>query len=80
MLRRDYGVFARYELPQYGSRRRLLSPSGMYDEYGEVVVENDGGYYYSPHGSAAEEVSVSGVLILSLQQGEGPLNLVKCIL
>uniref|UniRef100_A0A8B9SYY5 Protocadherin-15 n=1 Tax=Anas platyrhynchos TaxID=8839 RepID=A0A8B9SYY5_ANAPL len=26
-----------YELPQYGSRRRLLSPSGMYDEYGEVV-------------------------------------------
>ncbi|XP_049666504.1 protocadherin-15 isoform X2 [Accipiter gentilis] len=44
-----------YELPQYGSRRRLLSPSGMYDEYGEVVVENDGGYYYSPHGSAAEE-------------------------
>ncbi|XP_009693733.1 PREDICTED: protocadherin-15-like [Cariama cristata] len=44
-----------YELPQYGSRRRLLSPSGMYDEYGEVVVENDGGYYYSPHGSTAEE-------------------------
>uniref|UniRef100_A0A8C3MV35 Protocadherin-15 n=1 Tax=Geospiza parvula TaxID=87175 RepID=A0A8C3MV35_GEOPR len=39
-----------YELPQYGSRRRLLSPSGMYDEYGEVVVEGDGGYYYSPHG------------------------------
>ncbi|XP_044155596.1 protocadherin-15 [Bufo gargarizans] len=30
-----------YELPQYGSRRRLLSPSGMYDDYGEVVVEND---------------------------------------
>uniref|UniRef100_A0A674HX91 Protocadherin-15 n=1 Tax=Terrapene triunguis TaxID=2587831 RepID=A0A674HX91_9SAUR len=26
-----------YELPQYGSRRRLLSPTGMYDEYGEVV-------------------------------------------
>lgn len=46
----------RYELPQYGSRRRLLSPSGMYDEYGEVVVESDGGYYYSPHGPAAEEV------------------------
>ncbi|XP_062436797.1 protocadherin-15 isoform X2 [Rhea pennata] len=44
-----------YELPQYGSRRRLLSPSGMYDEYGEVVVENDGGYYYSPHGSTAED-------------------------
>ncbi|KFQ07048.1 hypothetical protein N330_05578, partial [Leptosomus discolor] len=44
-----------YELPQYGSRRRLLSPSGMYDEYGEVVVENDSGYYYSPHGSTAEE-------------------------
>ncbi|PKU44687.1 protocadherin-15 isoform x1 [Limosa lapponica baueri] len=44
-----------YELPQYGSRRRLLSPSGMYDEYGEVVVESDGGYYYSPHGPTAEE-------------------------
>ncbi|XP_015721624.2 protocadherin-15 isoform X1 [Coturnix japonica] len=44
-----------YELPQYGSRRRLLSPSGMYDEYGEVMVENDGGYYYSPHGPTAEE-------------------------
>uniref|UniRef100_A0A8C3ISV2 Protocadherin related 15 n=1 Tax=Chrysemys picta bellii TaxID=8478 RepID=A0A8C3ISV2_CHRPI len=43
-----------YELPQYGSRRRLLSPTGMYDEYGEVVVENDGNYYYSPHGSTAE--------------------------
>ncbi|XP_069609642.1 protocadherin-15 [Ranitomeya imitator] len=43
-----------YELPQYGSRRRLLSPSGMYEDYGEVVVENDGGYYYSPHGPAAE--------------------------
>ncbi|KFV64235.1 hypothetical protein N307_06419, partial [Dryobates pubescens] len=44
-----------YELPQYGSRRRLLSPSGMYDEYGEVMVEHDGGYYYSPHGPAADE-------------------------
>ncbi|CAM4603594.1 unnamed protein product [Caretta caretta] len=43
-----------YELPQYGSRRRLLSPTGMYDEYGEVVVENDGSYYYSPHGSTTE--------------------------
>ncbi|XP_075791144.1 protocadherin-15 isoform X2 [Pelodiscus sinensis] len=43
-----------YELPQYGSRRRLLSPTGMYDEYGEVVVENDGSYYYSPHASTAE--------------------------
>ncbi|XP_009867512.1 PREDICTED: dentin sialophosphoprotein-like [Apaloderma vittatum] len=52
-----------YELPQYGSRRRLLSPSGMYDEYGEVVVESDGGYYYSPHGSTAEE---------GMSQGRGP--------
>lgn len=69
MLQRDDGVFARYELPQYGSRRRLLSPSGMYDEYGEVVVENDGGYYYSPHGTTAEEVSVPGVLILSAARG-----------
>uniref|UniRef100_A0ACB8F884 Uncharacterized protein n=1 Tax=Sphaerodactylus townsendi TaxID=933632 RepID=A0ACB8F884_9SAUR len=43
-----------YELPQYGSRRRLLSPSGMYDEYGEVVMESDGGFYYSPQGPEAE--------------------------
>ncbi|KAJ6657786.1 hypothetical protein lerEdw1_001973 [Lerista edwardsae] len=26
----------------------------MYDEYGEVVVEGDGGYYYSPQGPTAE--------------------------
>ncbi|XP_054030744.1 protocadherin-15 [Dryobates pubescens] len=49
-----------YELPQYGSRRRLLSPSGMYDEYGEVMVEHDGGYYYSPHGPAADEGMMPG--------------------
>uniref|UniRef100_A0A8D0DQR6 Protocadherin related 15 n=1 Tax=Salvator merianae TaxID=96440 RepID=A0A8D0DQR6_SALMN len=35
-------------------RRRLLSPSGMYDEYGEMVVESDGGYYYSPQGTTTE--------------------------
>ncbi|XP_040218008.1 protocadherin-15 isoform X6 [Rana temporaria] len=49
-----------YELPQYGSRRRLLSPSGMYEDYGEVVAENDGGYYYSPHGPSTE-VDVAGI-------------------
>uniref|UniRef100_A0A3B4WXT6 Protocadherin-15 n=1 Tax=Seriola lalandi dorsalis TaxID=1841481 RepID=A0A3B4WXT6_SERLL len=37
-----------YDLPQYGSRRKLISPSGLYDEYGEVVVDDDGSYYYSP--------------------------------
>ncbi|XP_028459003.1 protocadherin-15 isoform X1 [Perca flavescens] len=36
-----------YDIPQYGSRRRLIPP--MYDEYGEVIMEDDG-YYYSPHG------------------------------
>ncbi|XP_043993271.1 protocadherin-15a isoform X3 [Gambusia affinis] len=36
-----------YDFPQYGSRRRLISP--MYDEYGEVIMEDDG-YYYSPQG------------------------------
>ncbi|XP_054653832.1 protocadherin-15-like isoform X2 [Dunckerocampus dactyliophorus] len=36
-----------YDVPQYGSRRRLIAP--MYDEYGEVIMEDDG-YYYSPHG------------------------------
>ncbi|MBN3302734.1 PCD15 protein, partial [Amia calva] len=54
-----------YELPQYGSRRRLISPSGMYDEYGEVIMEDDGSYYYSPHGSSAE----GEVPIISLLQG-----------
>ncbi|RXM34654.1 Protocadherin-15, partial [Acipenser ruthenus] len=43
-----------YELPQYGSRRKLISPAGMYDESGEVIMEDDGCYYYSPHGSSAE--------------------------
>ncbi|MGH0141716.1 UNVERIFIED_CONTAM: hypothetical protein FKN15_074406 [Acipenser sinensis] len=43
-----------YELPQYGSRRKLISPAGMYDESGEVIMEDDGIYYYSPHGSSAE--------------------------
>ncbi|XP_078787949.1 protocadherin-15 isoform X3 [Oryzias latipes] len=36
-----------YDFPQYGSRRRLISP--MYDEYGEVILEDDG-YYYSQQG------------------------------
>uniref|UniRef100_A0A452IYB6 Protocadherin-15 n=1 Tax=Gopherus agassizii TaxID=38772 RepID=A0A452IYB6_9SAUR len=40
-LYEELGDSTMYELPQYGSRRRLLSPTGMYDEYGEVVVEND---------------------------------------
>ncbi|KAK6293628.1 hypothetical protein J4Q44_G00359540 [Coregonus suidteri] len=35
-----------YDLPQYGSRRKLISP--MYDEYGELIMEDD---YYTPHGS-----------------------------
>ncbi|XP_052426491.1 protocadherin-15 isoform X1 [Carassius gibelio] len=43
-----------YELPQYGSRRKLISPTGMYDEYGEVIMEDDGSYYYSPHESDGE--------------------------
>uniref|UniRef100_A0A8C9WAX0 Protocadherin-15 n=1 Tax=Scleropages formosus TaxID=113540 RepID=A0A8C9WAX0_SCLFO len=43
-----------YDLPQYGSRRKLISPSGMYDEYGEVIMEDDGSYYYSPQGSEGE--------------------------
>ncbi|ROL53908.1 hypothetical protein DPX16_19594 [Anabarilius grahami] len=45
-----------YDLPQYGSRRKLISPTGMYDEYGEVIMEDDGSYYYSPHESEGEVV------------------------
>ena len=45
---------SRYDLPQYGSRRKLISPSGLYDEYGEVVVDDDGSYYYSPQESEGE--------------------------
>lgn len=50
------GIFSvsRYELPQYGSRRKLISPNGPYDEYGEVVVDDDGSYYYSPQESDGE--------------------------
>ncbi|XP_031416817.1 protocadherin-15b isoform X2 [Clupea harengus] len=43
-----------YDLPQYGSRRKLISPTGMYDEYGEVVLDDDGSYYYSPQDSEGE--------------------------
>ncbi|TRY94259.1 hypothetical protein DNTS_025328 [Danionella cerebrum] len=43
-----------YDLPQYGSRRKLISPSGMYDEYGEVIMEDDGSYFYSPQESDGE--------------------------
>ncbi|CAI5658908.1 unnamed protein product [Oreochromis niloticus] len=46
-----------YDLPQYGSRRKLISPSGLYDEYGEVVVDDDGSYYYSPQESDGEQGS-----------------------
>lgn len=46
-----------YELPQYGSRRKLISPNGPYDEYGEVVVDDDGSYYYSPQESDGEQGS-----------------------
>ncbi|XP_044193694.1 protocadherin-15-like isoform X1 [Thunnus albacares] len=46
-----------YDLPQYGSRRKLISPSGLYDEYGEVVVDDDGSYYYSPQESDGEHGS-----------------------
>jgi len=45
---------SRYDLPQYGSRRKLISPSGLFDEYGEVVVDDDGSYYYSPQESDGE--------------------------
>uniref|UniRef100_A0A8C5MN76 Protocadherin-15 n=1 Tax=Leptobrachium leishanense TaxID=445787 RepID=A0A8C5MN76_9ANUR len=62
-----------YELPQYGSRRRLLSPSGMYEEYGEVVVENDGSYYYSPHGPTAEgDGRTRGRGLARRGRGQGP--------
>ncbi|XP_070398657.1 protocadherin-15 isoform X3 [Nothobranchius furzeri] len=37
-----------YNFPQYGSRRRLIPP--MYDEYGEVIMEDDGYYYAGPEG------------------------------
>uniref|UniRef100_A0A3P9CEI6 Protocadherin-15 n=2 Tax=Haplochromini TaxID=319058 RepID=A0A3P9CEI6_9CICH len=47
-LYEELGDNAMYDLPQYGSRRKLISPSGLYDEYGEVVVDDDGSYYYSP--------------------------------
>lgn len=47
LIHHVFCICLRYDLPQYGSRRRLITP--MYDEYGEVIMEDDG-YYYSPHG------------------------------
>uniref|UniRef100_A0A3Q1HRH3 Protocadherin-15 n=1 Tax=Anabas testudineus TaxID=64144 RepID=A0A3Q1HRH3_ANATE len=44
-----------YDLPHYGSRRRLISP--MYDEYGEVIMEDDG-YYYSPHAGRKKRIKL----------------------
>nr|XP_023695501.1 protocadherin-15-like isoform X2 [Paramormyrops kingsleyae] len=38
-----------YHIPQYGSRRKLIPPSEMYDGYGEEILD-DSGYYLSPHG------------------------------
>ncbi|XP_015238860.1 PREDICTED: protocadherin-15-like [Cyprinodon variegatus] len=52
-----------YDFPQYGSRRRLISP--MYDEYGEVIMEDDG-YYYSPHGQEGRGRGRGGM------RGRGP--------
>lgn len=37
-------MLRRYDLPQYGSRRKLIPPT--YDEYGQVIMEDDG-YDYS---------------------------------
>uniref|UniRef100_A0A4W4DZA9 Protocadherin-15 n=1 Tax=Electrophorus electricus TaxID=8005 RepID=A0A4W4DZA9_ELEEL len=53
-LYEELGDSTMYELPQYGSRRKLISPAGVYDEYGEVIVEDGGSYYYSPHESEGE--------------------------
>lgn len=54
----------RYDIPQYGSQRRLITP--VYDEYGEVIMEDDG-YYYGPRGP---EVLPSLHLILTLFDGQ----------
>ncbi|XP_019902522.2 protocadherin-15b isoform X2 [Esox lucius] len=59
-----------YELPQYGSRRKLITPPGLYDEYGEVVVEDDGSYYYSPQESEGE-VAIGGGSCPTIR-GRGP--------
>ena len=34
-------------MPQYGSRRKLIPPT--YDEYGQVIMEDDGYYYSEVH-------------------------------
>lgn len=57
-----------YDLPQYGSRRKLISPTGMYDEYGEVIMEDDGSYYYSPNESEGEVLHFNYSCFLSLTQ------------
>uniref|UniRef100_A0A3Q3X0X9 Protocadherin-15 n=1 Tax=Mola mola TaxID=94237 RepID=A0A3Q3X0X9_MOLML len=39
-LYEELGDNTMYDLPQYGSRRKLISPSSLYDEYGDVVIGN----------------------------------------
>ncbi|XP_035029147.2 protocadherin-15 isoform X4 [Hippoglossus stenolepis] len=45
-----------YDLPQFGSRRRLIPP--MYDEYGEVIMEDDGYYYSGPETARKKRIKL----------------------
>uniref|UniRef100_A0A1A8B108 Protocadherin-15 n=1 Tax=Nothobranchius furzeri TaxID=105023 RepID=A0A1A8B108_NOTFU len=46
-----------YNFPQYGSRRRLIPP--MYDEYGEVIMEDDGYYYAGPESGRKKRIKLT---------------------
>ncbi|XP_068183627.1 protocadherin-15-like [Antennarius striatus] len=53
----DYYTQDYYNYDQgYGSRRRLITP--MYDEYGEVIMEDDG-YYYGPEAGIKKRIKLA---------------------
>ncbi|XP_060943392.1 protocadherin-15-like [Limanda limanda] len=45
-----------YDIPQFGSRRRLITPT--YDEYGEVIMEDDGYYYSGPETARKKRIKL----------------------
>ncbi|XP_030011300.1 uncharacterized protein LOC115433884 [Sphaeramia orbicularis] len=45
-----------YDYPPYGSRRRLIPP--MYDEYGEMIMEDDSYYYGGPEAGRKKRIKL----------------------
>lgn len=52
----------------------------MYDEYGEVIMEDDGSYYYSPHESEGEVSHIYLFCFFGLNQYNVQYFLIKLVL